>query len=98
MRRVTQQLRRCAVLPPSTQESEQNELEHETYHYLGWSHSRIERTVERLLSSDRPGDLSTGAAREIIAAFGLTGPPDTFWATPLGHRCVDNGMRPRTSV
>jgi hypothetical protein len=87
------------VLPPSIHESEQFELEHETYHYLGWSHARIERTVERLLSSDRPGDLtSSGAAREIVAAFGLTGPPDRFWATPLGRRCAGNGIRPKTSV
>jgi hypothetical protein len=87
------------VLPPSTHESQQHELEHETYHYLGWSHARIERTVERLLNGSRPGDLtSTGAAREIVAGFGLAGPPDSFWATPLGQRCADNGMRPRASV
>jgi hypothetical protein len=87
------------VLPPSVHESQQHELEHETYHYLGWSHSRVERTVERLLSSDRPGDLtSAGAAREIVAGFGLAGPPDAFWATLLGRRCVENGLRPRAQV
>ena len=58
-----------------------------------------ERTVERLLSSDRPGEIApAGAAREIVAAFGMSGPPDAFWATHLGHRCSDNGMRPRTSA
>ena len=87
------------MLPPSTHQSEQHELEHETYHYLGWSHARIERTVERLLSSDCPGDLAAvGAAREIVAGFGLAGPPDAFWATPLGRRCADNGMTPRSKL
>ncbi len=87
------------MLPPSTHESEQHELEHETYYYLGWSHARIERTVERLLSSDRPGDLtSAGAAREIVNAFGLSGPPDAFWATHLGQRCAENGIRPHSTV
>jgi len=86
------------VLPPSTHESEQQELEHETYHYLGWSHARIERTVERLLSSERPGDLTAGAAREIVAGFGLAGPPDAFWGTHLGRRCADNGMLPHSRV
>ena len=86
------------MLPPSTHASEQHELEHETYHYLGWSHARIERTVERLLSSERPGDLTTTAAREIVAGFGLAGPPDAFWETPLGRRCVDNGILRRSTV
>jgi hypothetical protein len=87
------------VLPPSTHESPQHELEHETYHYLGWSHARVERTVERLLSSTRPGDLtSAGAAGEIVAGFGLAGPPDAFWGSPLGQRCTDNGFLPRAQV
>jgi hypothetical protein len=87
------------VLPPSIHESQQDELEHETYHYLGWSHARIERTVERLLSSSRPGDMTTaGAAREIVAGFGMAGPPDAFWQTPLGVRCSDNGSRRRTNA
>ena len=87
------------MLPPSIHESQQHELEHETYHYLGWSHARIERTVERLLSSDRPDDLTTaGAAREIVAGFGLAGPPDAFWGTHLGQRCADTGLRPRSKV
>lgn len=83
---------------PSTHHSEQRELEHETYHYLGWSHTRIERTVERLLSSAQPDPTSTSAAREIVAAFGLTGPPERFWETHLGRRCADNGIRPRTNA
>jgi hypothetical protein len=83
------------VYPSSTRESEQHELEHETYHYLGWSHSRIERTVERLLNSERPGDVSSaGAAREIVAAFGLTGPPESFWTTHLGQHCTEHGVHP----
>ena len=86
------------MLPPSTHQSHQHELEHETYHYLGWSHSRIERTVERLLSSDRPGDLTAAAAREIVAGFGLAGPPDAFWVTPLGRCCAENGVLPRSRM
>jgi hypothetical protein len=86
------------VYLPSTQQSAQHDLENETYHYLGWSHSRIERTVERLLSSDQPDPTSTSAAREIVAAFGLTGPPERFWETHLGQRCAGNGIRPRTTA
>jgi len=86
------------VYPPSTHQSEQLELEHETYHYLGWSHARIERTVERLLQSSRPDPTTTSAAREIVAAFGLTGPPERFWATPPAQPCAENGIRPRTTA
>ena len=86
------------MYPPSMRQSQQLELEHETYHYLGWSHARIERTVERLLQSEQPDPTTTSAAREIVAAFGLTGPPERFWATHLGQRCVDNGIRPRANA
>lgn len=80
---------------PSTRESERNDLETETYHYLGWSHWRIERTVERLLAGDDSDDADArGAAREIVAAFGLAGPPEHFWNTGVGRRCVDAGFGP----
>jgi hypothetical protein len=84
------------VYPSSTWESERHELENETYHYLGWSHPRIERTVERLLGgeqSDTGAMLS--AAHEVVAAFGLAGPPEAFWPTHLGRRCVEAGLSPK---
>jgi hypothetical protein len=85
------------VYPSSTRESERNDLEIETYHYLGWSHVRIERTVERLMGGDHSDDaVARGAAREIVAAFGVAGPPAAFWATGIGQRCVAGGFGPRT--
>ena len=83
------------MYPGSTRETERQELETETYHYLGWSHVRIERTVERLLGGE-PTDsgMTTSAAREIAAAFGLAGPPESFWATRLGRRCGESGIGP----
>ena len=35
-----------------------------------------------------------GAAREIVAAFGLAGPPDSFWATKVGSRCAEPVSEP----
>jgi hypothetical protein len=79
----------------STRQSERHELENETYHYLGWSHSRIERTVERLLGGDATDTaMQQGAAREVVVAFGIVGPPEPFWATRLGRRCTDAGFGP----
>jgi hypothetical protein len=86
------------VYPSSTRESERHELENETYHYLGWSHARIERTVDRLLGGERSdAGATTGAAREVVAAFGLAGPPEEFWATRLGHRCAAIGFGPEAA-
>ena len=83
------------MYPGSTRETERQELETETYHYLGWSHVRIETTVERLVGGDHPDDAITrGAAREIVAAFGSAGPPASFWATQLGRRCGNAGIGP----
>ena len=83
--------------PSSTRESERTDLETETYHFLGWSRVRIERTVERLMGGDhRDNAVTAGAAREIVAAFGLAGPPQHFWTTGVGRRCVDAGFGPRT--
>jgi hypothetical protein len=83
------------VYPGSTRETERQELETETYHYLGWSHVRIERTVERLLGGEHTDSgMTTSAAREIVAAFGLAGPPVSFWATRLGRRCDEAGIGP----
>jgi hypothetical protein len=83
------------VHPSSTRDSERQDLETETYHYLGWSHVRIETTVERLLGGERPDDgITRGAAREIVAAFGLAGPPEHFWQTGIGRRCIDAGFGP----
>ena len=79
----------------STRDSERHDLETETYHYLGWSHQRIERTVERLMGEDQSDAAVTrGAAREIVAAFGLAGPPSEFWTTGVGRRCVAAGFAP----
>jgi hypothetical protein len=79
----------------STRDSERHDLETETYHYLGWSHQRIERTIERLMGEDQSDAAATrGAAREIVAAFGLAGPPNEFWTTGVGRRCVDAGFAP----
>jgi hypothetical protein len=84
------------VQPTSTRDSERQDLETETYHYLGWSHPRIQTTVERLIGGDRFEDaIPRGAAREIVAAFGLAGPPEHFWQTGLGGRCIDAGFGPR---
>ena len=81
--------------PSSTRQSERADLETETYHYLGWSHMRVERTVERLMGEDGSDDgVTRGAAREIVAAFGLTGPPTVFWASRVGRRCIDAGFGP----
>ena len=83
--------------PSSTRESERQDLETETYHYLGWSHARIESTVERLIGGDRLEDpVARGAAREIVAAFGISGPPEHFWQTGIGSRCIDAGFGPRS--
>ena len=83
--------------PASISETERHQLETETYHYLGWSHVRIERTVERLLGGEHTDSgMTTSAAREIVAAFGLAGPPQHFWTTGVGRRCVDAGFGPRT--
>ncbi|MDQ1534164.1 MAG: hypothetical protein QOF28_1925 [Actinomycetota bacterium] len=83
--------------PSSTRGSERQDLETETYHYLGWSQSRIESTVARLIGGEHPDEAVTrGAAREVVAAFGLAGPPEHFWPTGLGRRCIDAGFGPRT--
>jgi hypothetical protein len=85
------------VYPASTSETERRELETETYHYLGWSHHRVEQTVDRLMggaSSD--AGVMKGAAREVVAAFGLAGPPESFWATKVGQRCAEAGFGPRS--
>ena len=83
--------------PSSTRESERQDLETETYHYLGWSHRRIENTVARLIDGDGTDEAMTrGAAREIVAAFGLAGPPEHFWVTGIGRRCIGAGFGPRT--
>jgi hypothetical protein len=85
------------VFPASIQESERHDLETETYHYLGWSHQRVERTVDRLLGGES-SDAGTmkSAAREVIVAFGLTGPPESFWATKVGLRCTEAGFGRRS--
>jgi hypothetical protein len=81
----------------STRQPERHDLETETYHYLGWSHMRIERTVDRLMGGDQADAAVTrGAAREIVAAFGLAGPPNHFWATSVGRRCAEAGFGPTT--
>lgn len=83
--------------PSSTKQSERHELEHETYHYLGWSHPRIERTVGQLLGGERSdAGMTKNAAQEIVAAFGLAGPPPSFWVTQLGRRCVEAGFGPKS--
>ena len=83
--------------PTSTRDSERQDLETETYHYLGWSQGRIETTVARLIGGDHSDDAITrGAAREIVAAFGLAGPPEHFWQTGIGNRCIDAGFGPTT--
>ena len=83
--------------PTSTRDSERQDLETETYHYLGWSQHRIETTVARLVGSDNADEAITrGAAREIVAAFGLAGPPQHFWETGIGRRCIDAGFGPTT--
>jgi hypothetical protein len=84
------------VHPSSTRESERQDLETETYHYLGWSHVRIETTVQRLIGDRSDEAVTRGAAREIVAAFGLAGPPEHFWQTGLGSHCIDAGFGPRT--
>ena len=81
------------MYPSSTTQSERHELEHETYHFLGWAHVRIERTVEKLLGASH-GDVKN-AAQEIVSAFGMAGPPDMFWVTQLGRRCVEAGFGPK---
>jgi hypothetical protein len=84
------------VYPGSIQQSERHELESETYHYLGWSHQRVERTVDRLLGGDgSDAAVMKGAAREVVVAFGMTGPPEPFWSTNVGRRCTDAGFGPR---
>jgi hypothetical protein len=84
------------VYPSSTRESERHELENETYHYLGWSHSRIERTVDRLLGGEQSdAGVMKSAAREMVAAFGLAGPPEPFWACRLGRCCAEIGFGPK---
>jgi hypothetical protein len=86
-----------SVYPSSTRQSERHELEHETYHYLGWSHPRIERTVEQLLGGEHADAGATkNAAQEIVAAFGMAGPPAPFWQTQLGRRCHDAGFGPKS--
>jgi hypothetical protein len=81
----------------STRQSDRHGLETETYHYLGWSQMRIERTVERLIGGDESDAAVTrGAAREIVAAFGLAGPPAEFWTTRIGRRCGQAGFGPTT--
>jgi len=86
-----------SVYPASIHESERHELETETYHYLGWSHRRVEHTVERLLGGEN-GDAAVmkGAAREVVAAFGLAGPPESFWKTHVGQRCIEAGFGVRS--
>ena len=80
------------MYPGSTRESERHDLETETYHYLGWSHGRIERTVDRLLGGDQSDPaIARGAAREIVKAFGVAGPPAPFWNTGIGRRCIEAG-------
>jgi hypothetical protein len=84
------------VYPSSTRQSERHELEHETYHYLGWSNPRIERTVEQLLGGElADAGLTKNAAQEIVAAFGMARPPEPFWATQLGRRCIEAGFGPK---
>lgn len=86
------------MYPSSTRESERNELENETYHYLGWSHLRIERTVERLLGGEQSdAGVTMSAAREVVAGFGIAGPPDVFWATRLGRCCAETGFGPKAA-
>lgn len=84
------------MYPSSTTQSDRLELEHETYHFLGWGHPRIERTVEQLLGGSH-GDAGAikNAAQEIVAAFGMAGPPDMFWVTQLGRRCHEVGFGPK---
>ena len=84
------------MYPSSTTQSERHELERETYHFLGWAQPRIERTVEKLLGAGL-GDAGVvkNAAQEIVAAFGMAGPPDMFWVTQLGRRCVEAGFGPK---
>jgi hypothetical protein len=80
------------VYPGSTRETERHELVSQTYHYLGWSHQRIERTVDRLLGGDgSDAAIARSAAREVIVAFGLAGPPAAFWDTNVGRRCREAG-------
>lgn len=84
------------MYPSSTRESERHELENETYHYLGWSHSRIERTVDRLLGGERSdAGVVKIAAHEVVAAFGIAGPSESFWVTRLGRCCVEAGFGPK---
>jgi hypothetical protein len=85
------------VHPASISETERHELETETYHYLGWSHHRVEQTVDRLMggpSSD--AGVMKGAAREVVAAFGIAGPPESFWSTKVGRRCAEGGFGARS--
>jgi hypothetical protein len=85
------------VFPSSIRESERNDLETETYHYLGWSHQRVERTVDRLMGGEHhDAALAKGAAREVVAAFGIAGPPESFWATNVGRRCTEVGFGRRS--
>ncbi|HEY5013044.1 MAG TPA: hypothetical protein VIK61_10110 [Acidimicrobiia bacterium] len=39
----------------------------------------------------------TGAAREVVAAFGLAGPPEEFWVTRLGRCCAQIGFGPNAA-
>jgi hypothetical protein len=81
------------VYPASISETERHQVETETYHYLGWSHHRVEQTVERLMggpSSD--AGVTKSAAREVVAAFGIAGPPESFWQTQVGHHCTEAGF------
>jgi hypothetical protein len=88
---------RCPVYPASIHESERHELETETYHYLGWSHHRVEHTVDRLLGGESSdATVMKGAAREVVAAFGLAGPPESFWKTHVGRRCTEAGFGVRS--
>jgi hypothetical protein len=85
------------VYPASIRETERHELETQTYHYLGWSHHRVEQTVHRLMGGDTSdAGVMKGAAREVVAAFGLAGPPQSFWETKVGHRCAEAGFGPRS--
>jgi hypothetical protein len=83
------------VYPSSTTQSDRHELEYETYHFLGWSHPRIERIVGQLLGGIGDAGAVKNAAQEVVAAFGMAGPPEMFWVTQLGRRCVEAGFGPK---
>jgi hypothetical protein len=86
------------VHPASIRETHRHELETEVYHYLGWSHQRVESSVERLMGGDNhDAGVMKGAAREVVAAFGLAGPPESFLASKLGRLCAEAGFGPRSA-